>query len=390
MKMKFQSLQQAHTLLLRDIERAKGLKNAIDSDLDKAIKRERSIMKYYSWYKSLTRELRDEYGLDIREEFSTFAKAINDFNGYDYNVLDIINDYKELKSVREEIQIIQSMLEMNRPARDKLLKEIEFLEEKRSYYIQSTNTFEELQKRGLGLKELKRLLSRLVEISRANSLPDNEALPQFLNIVEKQYDNKLGFESIIKSLKTEKEKLQEEVPEYKMYLQLQGILNLQIVHLNHSGVTNEDIINIYNLVTSLKNTGFVDDLSLNMDGNSPIRNDTVSKNEFWTRYIEKLRSLKNIHVAIEQSLAILNNLKKEVEMLDRQKQELEKTCSDAIANLNHIVYQITYSMNAARQIHQEIDKRLSTSHRLNPLIINLLILNNRDEEYDNRENNDDK
>ena len=110
-------------------------------------------MKYYSWYKSLMHELRDKYGLDIREEFSTFAKAINDFKGYDYNVLDIINDYKKLKSVREEIQIIQKMLEMNRPARDKLLKEIEFLDEKRSYSIQSMNTFEELQKRGLGLKE---------------------------------------------------------------------------------------------------------------------------------------------------------------------------------------------------------------------------------------------
>ncbi|HVP81642.1 MAG TPA: hypothetical protein VMS35_01265 [Nitrososphaeraceae archaeon] len=390
MKLKFQSLQQAHTLLLKNIERAKDQKNAIDSDLDKAKKKERSIIKYYLWYKSLMHELRDKYGLDIREEISTFAKAINGFKGYDYNVLDIINDYKELVSVREEIQIIQNMLEMNRPARDKLLKEIEFLEEKRIYSIQSMNTFEELQKRGLGLKELKRLLSTLVEISRDNSLPDNKALPKFLNDVEKQYDNKLGFESIIKSLKTEKEKLQEEVPEYKYYLQLQGIVSHHIFHLNNSGVTNEDIINIYNLVTSLKNTGFVDDLSLNMDGNSPIRNDTVSKNEFWTRYIEKLRSLKNIHVAIEHSLAILNNLKKEVEMLDRQKQELEKTYSDAIANLNHIVYQITYSMNAARQIHQEIDKRLSTSHRLNPLIINLLILNNRDEEYDNRENNDDK
>jgi len=103
-----------------------------------------------------------------------------------------------------------------------------------------------------------------------------------------------------------------------MYLQLQGILNLQIVHLNHSGVTNEDIINIYNLVTSLKNTGFVDDLSLNMDGNSPIQNDTVSNNEFWTRFIDKLKSLKNIHVAIEQSSIILNNLKMEVEKLNRQ------------------------------------------------------------------------
>jgi len=176
MKLKFQGLQQAHTLLLRDIERAKGLKNAINSDLDKAIKRERSIMKYYSWYKSLMQELKDEYGLDIREEISTFAKAINGFKDYDYNVLDIINDYKELVSVREEIQIIQNMLEMNRPARDKLLKEIEFLEEKRIYSIQSMNTFEELQKRGLGLKELKRLFSTLVEISRANNLPDNEAL----------------------------------------------------------------------------------------------------------------------------------------------------------------------------------------------------------------------
>ena len=333
---------------MKNIERAKDQKNAINSDLDKAMKRERSIMKYYSWYKSLTRELRDEYGLDIREEFSTFAKAINDFKGYDYNVLDIINDYKKLKSVREEIQIIQKMLEMNRPARDKLLKEIEFLDEERSYSIQGMNTFEELQKLGLGLKELKRLLSTLVEISTANSLPDNEALSKFLNDVEKQYDNKLGFESTIKSLKTEKEKLQEEVPEYKYYLQLQGIVSHHIFHLNNSGVTNEDIINIYNLVTSLRNTGFVDDLSLNMDGNSPIQNDTVSNNEFWTRFIDKLKSLKNIHVAIEQSLAILNNLKKEVDKLDRQKQELEKTYSDAIANLNHIVYQISYSINVGR------------------------------------------
>jgi hypothetical protein len=221
-------------------------------------------------------------------------------------------------------------------------------------------------------------------------LPDNEALPKFLNDVEKQYDNKLGFESIIKSLKTEKEKLQEEVPEYKYYLQLQGIVSLQLFHLKNSGVTNEDIINIYNLVTSLKNTGFVDDLSLNMDGNSPIKNDTVSKNEFWTRFIEKLRSLKNINVAIDQSLAILNKLKMEVEKLDRQKQELEKNYSDAVVNLNLIVSQMSYSIDAARQIYQDLDKRILNSHRLNPLIINLLILKNRDEEYDNRENNVDK
>jgi len=127
-----------------------------------------------------------------------------------------------------------------------------------------------------------------------------------------------------------------------------------------------------------------------MDGNNTIKNDTISKNEFWIRFIDKLRSLKNIHVAINQSLAILTKLKMEVEKLDRQKQELEKNYSDAVVNLNHIVSQMSYSVDAARQIYQDLDKRLSTSHRLNPLIINLLILNNRDEEYDNRENNDDK
>ena len=62
----------------------------------------------------------------------------------------------------------------------------------------------------------------------------------------------LGFENTINNLKSEKEKLQNKVPEYRWYLQLQGIVSPTIIHLNNCGVSNEDIININSLVLSLR------------------------------------------------------------------------------------------------------------------------------------------
>ena len=218
------------------------------------------------------------------------------------------------------------------------------------YSTQSLNTYKELLERGLGLKELKQLLNTLIEISRGNKIPDWEALPRFLNDVEKQYDNKLGFESTINNLKAKMEKLQAEVPEYKWYLQLQGVVSPTIIHLNRCGVTNEDILNINSLVLSFKNSNFIDDLALRENGNGVIKNGTLNSNEYWKRFIEKLKSLKNIHLAINQSTSISNNLKIQIERLKVQKQELEKNYSDAVTNLNHILIQTSFSIEVTRHL----------------------------------------
>ena len=53
-------------------------------------------------------------------------------------------------------------------------------------------------------------------------MPIWEAVTKFLNDIEDQYDNKLGFEAKIKELRTTMEKLEDEIPQYKSNLQIQS------------------------------------------------------------------------------------------------------------------------------------------------------------------------
>ncbi len=45
-----------------------------------------------------------------------------------------------------------------------------------------------------------------------------DAVTKFLNDIEDQYDNKLGFETKIKELRTTMDKLKDEIPQYKSNL----------------------------------------------------------------------------------------------------------------------------------------------------------------------------
>ena len=56
----------------------------------------------------------------------------------------------------------------------------------------------------LGLKELKQLWNTIEEIAKANKISsDKEAVSKFLDDIEKEYDNKLGFEKKVKEQKDE-------------------------------------------------------------------------------------------------------------------------------------------------------------------------------------------
>ena len=60
------------------------------------------------------------------------------------------------------------------------------------------NTYSYLEGMGFGLKELKQLWHTIREIAEANKLPPKEAVSKFLQDIENEYDNRLGFDSKIK------------------------------------------------------------------------------------------------------------------------------------------------------------------------------------------------
>jgi hypothetical protein len=75
------------------------------------------------------------------------------------------------------------------------------LQDQVNQHQQTMNIYYQLEDMNLGFKELKQLRYAILEISKANKISPDKAVTKFLEDIEKEYDNKLGFETKIKKNK---------------------------------------------------------------------------------------------------------------------------------------------------------------------------------------------
>ena len=254
---------------IRDLEEQK---NTLLSNIINLKRNESLSLKYLDWYNSLRKELLEIYGIKLEEEFSNFGNVFNDFRYYDYDAHLIVKEYKQIESLRYEMKALQDIIDSIVRERDDLLKEIESLEKREGYSRQSLDTLQDLNYAGYGLKELKQLKNTVIEIAVSNGIGFYDAGRKFLKDVENQYNNKLGFETKIKEIKTELKKLEDEVPGYKEHLQSQVNAFGVLQYLYKLGITDDDIINMSDVVTAYKNG------NINFDPNLPTE-DIVDENK---------------------------------------------------------------------------------------------------------------
>jgi hypothetical protein len=95
-----------------------------------------------------------------------------------------------------------------------------------------------------GLKELDFLWNTVNEIAFANNIPIKHAVKKFLRDVEQQYDNKLGFETRIESLRDEVNRLNQEQTRLRTELLLQPMVGPKLVKLTQMGISEQDVVNI--------------------------------------------------------------------------------------------------------------------------------------------------
>ena len=178
--------------------------------------------------------------------------------------------------------------------------------------------------------------------------------------LDKQYDKKLGFEKKVEELKSQMKDLENQIPGYKQYLALQIGAVSSLNFLNANGVTNTDIINMNQLFSIFRNNDFLSDpLDQNTDkrnGNNISQNKT-NETTYWQQFIAKLQRLKNVNQEINKQISNLDNLNKQIGVLNKNKQLLEKAYTDAVSNLDIIISKIHHSLDAARQINESVDKK---------------------------------
>jgi hypothetical protein len=246
------------------------------------------------------------------------------------------------------MKLIQGIIESIKKTRDDTLKEVESLEKRETYLNQSLKALDELYYIGFGLKELKHLINTVNEIAISNGIDYHEVAKKFLKDIEEQYDNKLGFETKIKELKTELEKLESEGSQYKEYLRSKDIV-LVLSFLHRNGVTKEDIINMTDVVTAYLNGDIIFNPNL-QSGNLYKENRVTNATNNWISFIHELKNLGDINSHIANQSSYLETIKREIDGLYSQRQKLNEQTLLSGQLLNSLNSRLSSFMEFIKQI----------------------------------------
>jgi DNA-binding CsgD family transcriptional regulator len=230
-KLELKEQEKYRKFLNIDISFLENKKSALEINLGETTSKNNNILAHLQWYDFLKQELSDNYNMNLDEEIIFFSSIINDFKTHNYNILDILKEYKQIQSLRKERDRIQYDINLNTPLHQDLLKQIASTNSQLDISTQTMKIYRELDGMGFNLKKLKQLYGTIIEIAIANHILPQDAVPKFLNDIENQYDNKLGFETKIKELSAKIDELENEIPHHKSNLLIQSQVASLLLHL---------------------------------------------------------------------------------------------------------------------------------------------------------------
>ena len=234
-RLRKESLEEEIEKLKAQIETLREQKEDAEMLRDTALEDARITSFRLKWYTDLSEELR-KYGIPVHD-ISKLVKLVNNIRQYDYDVEKVINEFSNLERLRLERKNLEETIlfleNTNRNLQEQRAGNEVFVNK----HNQIINIYNHLEAMRFGIKELWFLRDTVMEIARENDISPEEAVRKFLSDVELQYNNKLGFQSKIESLRSEVNRLRVEL----LSLPLVGP---KLVKLTQSGVSEQDIINI--------------------------------------------------------------------------------------------------------------------------------------------------
>jgi hypothetical protein len=209
---------------------------------DDALADARTTIFRLNWYTSIREDL-GKYGISV-EDTPKLAKLVNGLKQYEYDVNKVIKEFSNLENLRLHYDFLQNIIPSLENRKEELKRECSELQTSIAVHNQLLSKYHDLETMGFGLNKLIFLWTTVREIARENNLSPEEAATKFLSDVERQYNNKLGFESKVESLRNEVNKLNQEQATLRSELLLSPLVGPKLVKLTQNGISEQDIINI--------------------------------------------------------------------------------------------------------------------------------------------------
>ena len=233
---------------------------------------------------------------------------------------------------------------------------------------------------GFGLKELRQLWDMIGEIADANKISHREAVPKFLKDVQEQYDRKVGFEIKVNEKRGELASITRELNNSRQNLLFVPLIGPSLSNLLQKGISEQDIININQLVENSTTTKDIDK-----------SNKITSKFEYWKILIEELKEYENVKQAIKEQQENHDRLQKQINYLDKQKQEILKYLQIAISFINTINNRIYYYKGFIDLFNKDLNYYKFNVPGSRPSYPFIFIINKdmeKDKDEDNKKGND--
>ena len=156
-KLEYKELEQYRESLNAEISILENKRSTLENNLKEIIDKNNNILSHLQWYDFLKQDLSDIYNVNLDEEITFFSSIINDFKTYNYNILDILKEYRQIQSLRKERDRIQNDINLNTPLHKDLLKQIASLNSQLDVSRQTMTIYQGLNAMGFDLKKLKQL-----------------------------------------------------------------------------------------------------------------------------------------------------------------------------------------------------------------------------------------
>jgi hypothetical protein len=114
-KLEYKDLEKHRKSLYNEISVIENRKLILENNLKQTIEKNNDTLAHLKWYDFLKQHLSDNYNMNLDEEIIFFSSIINDYKTYNYNILDMLKEYKQIQSLRKERDHIQNDINLNTP-----------------------------------------------------------------------------------------------------------------------------------------------------------------------------------------------------------------------------------------------------------------------------------
>jgi hypothetical protein len=382
-KKEYKKLENYKKDLEKDIKIEESKRKQIEFELELLKQEQKYVMTFIDWFYDLKRKLLENYAIKIEDDIQGFSQLINDFKEHGYDAAEIIKEYLRSLSIKMEIKTHESHITKLSEQRASLNNSVLYLQSKIDDHKQTLDVYSQLKAMEFRLKELKQLRYTILEIADANNISRTEASSKFLKDVEEQYDTKLGFESKIKEKREELVVLNNQINSSRQILWFTPLIGPSLSNLFQKGIGEQDILGINQLVETCSNninTGTLNENTKNK----------ISRSEHWKIFTDDLKKYSDIKIAIKERQDNLEKVQKEVNELNKQKQDFSDYLQILISFINAMNSKISYYKGFMDHHHKDISDNINLlSRSLTPPIIIIYANLGKDKE-DNDDNIESK